>query len=1393
MNGKRIISSLLSLAMVFSLNTGMSFAEEAQPVTEEPVVEEQVSEEPQDEVDVVPEEVVVEEQAEDVTEEVEEVEADTEQKYPAQTFTGITPDGTVSVKVEAGEGALPEGTTMYVYNVNEADISALVDSVVTGTEKTIVAANIIFLDKDGYEIEPLTDVTITLENLTAEKFEDYSLVHINQANEATLVKDTKILSLTEEKVVFTTDVFSIYAIVDDGSTIDDKERMTFYFLVENDAGVDVPFLFPNDSGNMVDNQILKNGESLQDVGLPPIHVEDNQTFNGWYYYDPDTQTFGEKVEFNTPITVTETGKTYIKANIGTSYYLTFYEDSNGGNILSKKQTGENTQYDISQQTVSVKEANLAFIGWSYESFDGDDVNQDTRQPISPTTITVTEDKELYPIFKSAYWLNFVSSQPGSGAQYVPSEYVLYNGTTVQPADPTWRGYEFAYWSTTPHVYEGTGTDTKIVNDGSSGRYTFGQPLTADTTLYAYWTPAQADYHIVYWKQSVTDSKNAEDADKTYTYFDMETLSAEAFSTVDRPASAGQKNYTGFKFNSTKSDDSVVVNADGSSVINVYYDRELVTMQFYSYNNENPGYNSDYWTNGSSRVKTITGLYGQTLTQNGESWPEGIWSFYTTGNGTQGMSYLGQFVLPDNVRDSNKLLIRLYRTRTTGNKTISIYTENVNDSGYSLDATGYGYNNSDFLFSQKYDGFSVYQYRTHTNNGWSNWRTATDGGSASLSGVDEIQVRYKRNEYTLNYLDPMNESNKLFPSVTVKYGAPLEDYEPATDPECPYPGKKFNEEGKWYADKTGGTEFAWDSTAMPNANLNVYAKWEDIWYWVKVDPNGGVIDTNTGGATWFWETYGEKVEEYGWIARNYVEDPSGTYVYQYDEFNEQDPDGTQPSTRYAQYVTGSGSPKYKEEFGAYELVGWYNVDPSTDQITSPYNFSAAITDNVYIRAIWRKIGEYKIIYDANGGSGAPVDSNKYADGSDTAILDACTPPNQNVFVGWEYNGTVYKPGDVIQVDASLANADKEITVTAVYEPYEDVPIKTTHISWYGNKYDVAGFEINGISSSQQYKSESDETPYNEEIPIANLSDLGITTQYGQYTFLGWARVNEDITEAELKNLTEDDIYLKYENGQYLAKNTSGSWVPVESVGADENQPYHAMYALWQAEFKVYHSGVSSDHIETVVINKTNLPNGTYDLTSNLTADTIYGGYYLKKTDLTESSPAYDGTNYTWTNPETAVKGTEIIPTPGETYYIKEVPVTYLLPYLQYTYKKGENTIQNLYLISAIDDLQYDSVGFEIVINKEDASVYTAVTIKAANTGTSTRFTPKNMFGLEGGYVTAYNATGYLEAGSSINVKPYWVTPDGITAFGNTERIITNDDGTISGFKYDDTVTSPSIEP
>ncbi|MBR2669815.1 MAG: VWA domain-containing protein [Solobacterium sp.] len=231
-----------------------------------------------------------------------------------------------------------------------------------------------------------------------------------------------------------------------------------------------------------------------------------------------------------------------------------------------------------------------------------------------------------------------------------------------------------------------------------------------------------------------------------------------------------------------------------------------------------------------------------------------------------------------------------------------------------------------------------------------------------------------------------------------------------------------------------------------------------------------------------------------------------------------------------------------------------------------------------------------------------------------------------------------------------------------------------------------------------------------------------------------------------------------------------------------------------EFYIYHSGVATDgNLEVIPMTAVNT-DGTYDLYAKTTAGTLYGGYYLDyagKGDYADdgikgtTGVAYTGMNYEWSNPQT-VDGSAMKPVAGETYYIKEVPTYYLRNYHQITYNKTTLKLTGLYLMSAIDDTNYNETGFllQTTDGKEATVVQTfSITNASGKTVVLKANTIFKSLGIteDGEYLTYWNATGssYFAANTTFTVKPYWKTPDGILVKGTSTRTIEIVDLTKSG--------------
>lgn len=199
---------------------------------------------------------------------------------------------------------------------------------------------------------------------------------------------------------------------------------------------------------------------------------------------------------------------------------------------------------------------------------------------------------------------------------------------------------------------------------------------------------------------------------------------------------------------------------------------------------------------------------------------------------------------------------------------------------------------------------------------------------------------------------------------------------------------------------------------------------------------------------------------------------------------------------------------------------------------------------------------------------------------------------------------------------------------------------------------------------------------------------------------------------------------------------------------------------------------------------------FNLTDKVTSGYLYGGAFNSEA-CTEVYPFAEG--------ET---GLSFAPKAGETYYIWEVPNTYLIPKVLYGNGHYEDTgykmdVVGLYMVSAIDRSNYAEVGFylddertkadqttytDIVDNREVTQIgavsgsvaFSNVSITKKDTTTdvytASSLVPTDKFGFMLCYGVSKESK-WQTAGESFTYYPYWVTLDGVEVTNGTTRTVT----------------------
>ena len=580
----------------------------------------------------------------------EEYDEDPNDYFSSFDETGLT------VTVEAPMGALPTLAEVRAERVEAEAVQDVVNATADAEHRNVVLAVDISFWFNGQEIEPDMPVRVKVAAPELEDKTDLALIHIPDAAEPETMNllgdDQMEYELAPNEVAFESASFSVYVFTGGG---DETPVVTYNFV--DGAGNPYPFL--NTAGQTVTSQKIKNGEALQEVPAPGLY--NNQAFVGWFYGDDAGSLAGQEVVFGQAITVTETKDVTIKAYYGSVIYVTFWQYAAGKVVLERKQIAKNDDgkyiMDLSSVTVPAPKTTLKFMGWSLT--EGTDASEDSGDTIGSRALLrngnyeFTKDTDVYPVYYSGIWIVFVSAKTGQGATYVPSYFITGDATSAaaaEPTDPTMTGYTFDDWYTAEEPVE------EYVNPdaGAYGtKFNFSTSFAdlanytndrGEVVLYGHWKPGNTTYVVVYWKQQVGNNKNAQPAQKTYDYAGQTNPISGTTGSKPTPTTAQQAADTGFQYaryelvdvdpDTNTSTASNGLKADGSTVLNVYFDRKLITMKFST--STNIGYNSSDW-NGSS-VTTYTGLYGQTWAQAGytSGWPTPAnytsWQYFNNSNG-----------------------------------------------------------------------------------------------------------------------------------------------------------------------------------------------------------------------------------------------------------------------------------------------------------------------------------------------------------------------------------------------------------------------------------------------------------------------------------------------------------------------------------------------------------------------------------------------------------------------------------------------------------------------------------------------------------------------------------------------------------------------------------------
>ena len=966
---------------------------EQTPAEPEAPAEDEVATEPTED-EATPEEPTTDGTAEDTTPaepevlDSEEVVAD----VSSPAYEGYAYVGDIVVKVTAAEGVLPEGTTVSAYQVNRQDVIEAVSSVVEQNGRVVensVAIDVTLLGPDGNVIQPDGAVNVCFFNSNVG---DSTVNVYRVADDASTVQAVGTRQADASVQSFDVDHFSIYVVTEEG----EPALATYNFHVNDE---------------IVSTQVVKTGDTLYEPTAPEAN-DNGFKFTGWYTKEQGGDLFDGFGEQN----VSEDKTVDLYAQFEEAHYVFFYDDQ--GRIFHTEEGVTGNRVDASAVTVPGLALSEGLTGWyNNKQLEGDAVE----------TVTIGDDNiYLYPKIESGHWITFDSD----GGTYIEPEFVAAGQNTQEPNDPTRTGYTFDGWKT----------------EGGEA-FRFGEQLSADVTLIASWRAGQADYTVIYWVE------NANDEEYSFLTSSVRTGTAGSQTPGQQQLALSRQSWNqidpnvreaiGLEFGDIhlSSDSPVVpteINGDGSTIVNVYYDRDVDTIKFYR--DEGGLLWSDWVEIADYRIQAKVGAFI------GDQWPKN--SGYLWGV----TSSLGEYQAYAEVMPSGGH--SFYGTTALGSETATYYVEALpGQSGtkwhdgkwyvvHHQDTTpGSGYTISD---SDCYalTGYSFEEYEGTGRNG---------------NSYKNSSFYYSRNDYQLVFINQGSTED----TVSVPYETELSSYSSRMPTSMGPEGTEF---AGWYDNPLGeGQSYNFD-TKMPAHAVTLYAKWAPKTYTATVyaDQDGSEVAeelkiefgaklseddldepaTIDGKVFVGWATRVGSEGDYTYVLYNFdteVRDDLELYPYYISTgsytvtYNANEGTGTAPIDERKYAEDSHADVLHPEGLTAPEgkvFLGWNTQSDGSGKMYQPED-KILVENNVTLYAQWGdQANTTSITYIANYPTDSGLEQpsayvvNDVANNAEHKVLSVegagFQVPEGYEFVGWSNAGNTYQAGATVHVDDATVN-------------------------------------------------------------------------------------------------------------------------------------------------------------------------------------------------------------------------------------------------------------------------------------------------------------------------------------------------------------------------------------
>lgn len=425
------------------------------------------------------------------------------------------------------------------------------------------------------------------------------------------------------------------------------------------------------------------------------------------------------------------------------------------------------------------------------------------------------------------------------------ETFLYGTNQSTPAQPNIPGKIFQNWE-------------YVDESGVAHVWTPGVQPGKDMIVSAkYDIPFQAMYRVNYWYQKPTDEVDLPDDQKTYDLVDTETKTQNVNTPVVYDTTSRESTY--MKYNSAKTvaaNTGKTVSGDGETVVNVYYDRPVMTITKVYYNTD---------TGVEDHRESYRGIYGHSTKDVPALEKKYRWTAYNDSDSSS-MDIRNTYVKDNRFMKDDYHIeyhARILAKPSVKDVIITIHYQNK-DGSWSMDMEKFMGKLETYSYSLLYTYFNNTTAYTYEYYQWTNGEQEfTDNVSATNpaltkynqgdriyvirnnalvndfdgDGKSYLHVYASRNQFNLRFANADNNLVKLY------YDAPLSNAHNELDnPIKPSSVPAHYVFAGWYTVGSMYDETKLSPDAkMPDHDLVIYAKWEEPHVKVTVEGNGATSE------------------------------------------------------------------------------------------------------------------------------------------------------------------------------------------------------------------------------------------------------------------------------------------------------------------------------------------------------------------------------------------------------------------------------------------------------------------------------------------------------------------------------------------------------------------------